>query len=111
MSSDEQDLIAGRLVREYSDLKRQLVSALTKADQDADAYSKIASYIRSKNRSSGGLRYGSPLPFPFDKLPDTEDVRKTCEEVLRIVERRREVFGSLRDMGHEPKDPPESDLI
>ena len=104
MSTVELDAITARLVNEYADLKKQLAARLAEADLYGKAYHAALSYLCARHPNSG-LRHGVPARC-LDDVPDIEHVKANCADVLELINRRKEVFASLRDMGHEPKDAP-----
>jgi hypothetical protein len=106
MSADEEDVIAGKLAREYAGLGKELLALLAKTDAYGDGYRKIASYLHSHNsQQGGGLRFGTKSDV-LERIPNYERVVESCTRVLEIIERRKVVHASLKTMGLEPKEPP-----
>jgi len=105
MSEEDSVAIIGKSVTEYAKLGEELAKRLAQAEQDASAYFAAGQYIKSQNSSIGGLRYGTP-PNVLGFVPDVEKVKENCEEVLKLISRRKELYGSLLRMKLEPKITP-----
>jgi hypothetical protein len=101
MSTEEQDAIVGRLVREYSEAKKAIAVLLAEADKWGRAYHAAGSYLCSTNENDGGLRFGT-LATRTEGIPDLDKVQKLCVETLMTIERKKELFALLKQMGHEP---------
>lgn len=105
MGDEDKDVLAGSTMREYKELGKELGTRLGAAERHADAYFAAAQYVRSRNPSNGGLRYGSPMTS-LEIAPSPDKVKENCTEVLKLIARRTELFKRLKDMEMEPKDPP-----
>lgn len=105
MSIEEQDAVAGRLVREYAGLGKELAALLAEVDRFAEAFKILLRYLNSRTREIGGARFGTPTTA-IDDIPTADTLRDICTQVASIVERRKVIHASLKALGLEPKDPP-----
>ncbi|HUD98869.1 MAG TPA: hypothetical protein VMR62_04800 [Bryobacteraceae bacterium] len=105
MGNEDSDAIIGQTVTEYAKLGAELAKRLGQAESDADKYMAAFHYIKSRNSSNGGLRYGTPANV-LALIPDLDKVKSNCEEIAKLIARRKELYGTLRGMNLEPKDPP-----
>ena len=102
MSRDEQDLILGRTIREFQEVKQELAAALTKARMIGNTLTEIGQQLRSGDRHS--LLYGK-RPIHLSELPTKEAIEEVVKETIALQHRQVHLYTKLRDMGAEAQDP------
>lgn len=110
MSSDEQDAIWGRALKQYGEERKKLAALLSLASEYADALSDIATFLKPSRDYPGyeNPRHGAKLPERqgelIAKLPTQEQVRNVIAGTIAATKRKRELWETLVAAGVELKD-------
>lgn len=104
MSTEQQDAVLGRIIREYGECKKTLVVLYSEAERMGNYLTAIGHALR-KNHSLEAGTFGDQLGIvDLGQLPTQVRVQQLVDQISELELTKRQLSGRLRDAGYEPKD-------
>jgi hypothetical protein len=106
MSDEQQQAAIGRMVEEYVDCKKRLVSRQAEAHEIAGRLTQVASNLRalSEMTSTAGPQVIDLIAQESTNFPSGESMLAVANQIKQETDKKHELYESLKRMGFEPKD-------
>lgn len=105
MSSEEQDRILGRVLREHGEAKAKLAALHAEAERLGSYFNELSAALR-KNHSLDfrWVSAGQPGSTALNDYPSKADLEQLAEDIREVTDARNALAARLRAAGYEVKD-------
>lgn len=105
MSEEEQHAIAGKMVADYVQTKRELVALNNKSSDFAGVLRRIAGKLAAScEPDKASALADTAWDQLIEQYPTREEVASIASEIASLAERKLRLSSSLRQLGVEPKE-------
>ena len=104
MSSEQQDAILGRVLREHAETKKNLAALCSEAEKVGNYLTALGHALR-KNHSLDASDFSATEGFmDLGLLPTQGVIRDLVAQIREAKSRKQQLASRLRDAGYEPKE-------